>query len=623
MPVSTISNPDLIRHALKRSWILLLIFTLSNKGLAQLNEHLAPLIQNVKERDIKSLNGKWRIIIDPFETGYYNYRYQPRDDGYFINRKPKNKSELVEYNFDESQQLNVPGDWNTQDDRLFYYEGTIWYKKSFDYQKKADHRLFIHFGAINYESIVYLNGERIGKHTGGFTPFNIEITDKIKNGENFVIVKVDNQRKREAIPTVNTDWWNYGGITRDVSIVEVPETFVRDYSIHLNNSDKSEIDGWVMLDGKNAGQEVTISIPELKVNKSVTSDNGKATFSIKAKPERWSPDNPRLYSVSIKSGADEVHDKIGFRTIATEGENILLNGKSVFLKGICIHEVAPFRSGRAFSDEDARILLGWAKELGCNFVRLAHYPHNEYMLKEADRMGLMVWSEIPVYWTILWDNDSTLENAKHQQTESITRDKNRASIIMWSVANETPLGDSRLKFLHSLIEHARTLDNTRLITAASDTQTSEGGEGEEVKTIEDPLAEYLDVIGVNNYCGWYDGLPGKCDGVKWHSDYNKPVIMSEFGGGALQGFHADELTRWSEEYQVNVYENNFKMLKNFSALRGMTPWILMDFLSSRRPLPDIQDNYNRKGLISESGMKKKTFFTLKEFYKEYNKFKKK
>src|SRR5262249_58216492 len=117
-------------------------------------------------------------------------------------------------------------------------------------------------------------------------------------------------------------------------------------------------------------------------------------------------------------------DQIGFRSIETKGTEILINGKPLFLRGVCIHEEAPLRSGRANSREDARTLLGWARELGVNFVRLAHYPHNEYMIREADRMGIMVWSEIPVYWTIQWENQATFEKELNQMHEEIEREKN-------------------------------------------------------------------------------------------------------------------------------------------------------------------------------------------------------
>src|SRR5207253_10128626 len=165
------------------------------------------LIANTDGRKTISLDGQWRTIIDPYETGYYDYRYQPSTDGYFKNAKPKSPSDLIEYDFDTSAQLNVPGDWNSQDQKLLFYEGTIWYKKSFNYQKQERTRLFVYFGAANNLADVYLNGQKLGRHEGGFTPFNFEITNLVREKDNFLIVKVDNKRRRDGVPTLNTDWW--------------------------------------------------------------------------------------------------------------------------------------------------------------------------------------------------------------------------------------------------------------------------------------------------------------------------------------------------------------------------------------------------------------------------------
>jgi beta-glucuronidase len=571
------------------------------------------LIANTDGRKTTSLDGQWRTIIDPYESGYYDYRYQPSTNGYFKDAKPKTKSDLIEYDFDTSELLKVPGDWNTQRESLLLYEGTIWYKKSFDYQRKENTRLFVYFGAVNYLADVYLNGEKIGRHEGGFTPFNFEITNLVRKTNNSLIVKVDNKRRRDAVPTLITDWWNYGGLTRQVKLVETPATFVHDYLIQLQKGSQDRIDGWVKLNGNKLAQKITIRIPEARINKSFSADtNGYAQISFDANLTLWSPDNPKLYDVMIETETDRVQDEIGFRTVETRGADILLNGKPIFLRGVCIHEEAPFRGGRAYSREDALTLLSWAKELGANFVRLAHYPHNEFMLREADRMGIMVWSEIPVYWTIQWENPTTLENAENQLSEMIARDKNRASIIIWSMANETPVGDARLAFLKKLIERARSLDSTRLISAAMERHYVD----DKTQMIDDPLGEYVDVFGCNEYVGWYDGLPEKADGLTWRMKYQKPLIMTEFGAEAPYGNHGDPLTRWTEEYQENVYQHQLNMLKSISFLRGMCPWILMDFRSPRRPLAGIQDFHNRKGLISDRGEKKMAFYVMQKYYRE-------
>ncbi len=596
-----------------KTLLFVFLLTLSTTIKAQ-ETPFSDLLQNIDSREKTSLNGLWDMIVDPLENGYYNHRLQPKDDGYFMNAQMQSPSDLIEYNFDTSKQLMVPGDWNTQMDKLYYYEGTVWYKKDFTYTAKTDEAAFLYFEAVNYEAIVYLNGERIGKHVGGYTPFQFEVTDKLKEGNNFVVVKVDNKRKRENVPTVNQDWWNYGGITRSVHLITVPKSHINDYSVQLPKGVTNAITGWVSVANGKDGDAVSIAIPELKKTVNTVLKNGKAEFSIKAKPKLWSPTSPKTYEVVLKTATDEITDQIGFRTIATEGSKILLNGKQIFLKGISIHEEAPFKTGRVVSVEECKILLEWAKELGCNFIRLAHYPHSEAMVREAEKMGFLIWSEIPVYWTIQFDNEDTYANAKNQLTEMISRDKNRAAVVLWSMANETPEGESRLNFIGNLAEQARKLDDTRLITAALDTQA----QGDDGNLIEDPLGEVVDVIGINAYCGWYAGATDTCAQLKWASAYNKPMIMSEVGGGALYGHHGEKNERWTEEYQAEVFKTNIEMMRNIDFLSGLSPWILMDFRSSRRPLRRIQDDFNRKGLISEQGMKKQAFFTLQEYYEKEN-----
>jgi len=584
------------------------------------------IIQNVSGRNTQSLNGKWNYIVDPYENGFYNYRLQPFDElekpgngAFFMDYKQKEKSELVEYSFYDSPTLTVPGDWNSQEEKLFYYEGTVWYRRLFDYKKSAkSNRVFVHFGAANYESHVYLNGKKLGKHIGGFTPFNYEITDLLKDEGNSLVVKVDNKRKKEAVPTVNTDWWNYGGITRDVNLVEVPETFIQDYSVQLKKGGKNEIAGFVQLNGSAKNAVIKIAIPELKLTVEAKTDStGKADFSIKAKKiDYWCPENPKLYAVEISNNDNLITDKTGFRTIETKGTDILLNGKSIFLRGICIHEENALRGGRAYSMSDAQMLLNSAKELNCNYVRLAHYPHSENMVKLADEMGILVWEENPVYWTIQWNNPETYENAKQQLTDVITRDKNRASVIIWSMANETPVSEVRTNFLKNLAAHARSLDGSRLISAALEIH-SENDPNERI--VQDPFAEYVDIVNFNQYIGWYDGLPELCDKIRWTIKYNKPVMISEFGGDALQGKHGDALTRFSEEFQEDLYDRTLKMLSKIPQFRGVSPWILYDFRSPRRMLPNVQDGWNRKGVIGENGTKKKAFFVLKNYYDEVEK----
>lgn len=578
-----------------------------------------PIIQNVMAYEAMSLNGEWNYIVDVQEEGYYDYRMNPMRNGFFINAKPKRPEDLIEYDFDKSDVMQIPSDWNTKDERLFFYEGTVWFKKSFQAVPMKDYKTLLYFGAVNYDCHVYVNGKKAGHHIGGFTAFNYDISDLLVEGENTVIVKVDNKRHADAVPTQIFDWWNYGGITRDVKLVKVPMVYLEDYNLQLLKGEakgkKRQITFSAKLSQPEAGHTVTVSIPELKLKKTFTTDaDGQvqsSIFNIQSKAlQLWCPENPKLYRVDISLDTSTISDEIGFRTIETRDKQILLNGKPVFLKGISIHEEKANGGGRANSVEDAQTLLSWAQELGCNFVRLAHYPHNEYMVREAERRGIMVWSEIPCYWTIAWTNPDTYQNAQNQLRDMIARDHNRANIIIWSIANETPHSAQRDQFLGRLAKYARSQDSTRLISMAMEVT----GASNYVNRLNDNMNEYVDVVSFNQYIGWYRDV-NDAPKMRWEIPYNKPVIISEFGGGARYGLHGAKNQRWTEEFQENLYKENTAMLDKIDGLSGTTPWILKDFRSPRRVLPGVQDYYNRKGLFSDKGEKKLAFYILRDWYK--------
>jgi beta-glucuronidase len=564
------------------------------------------ILTGADRRPAISLDGDWKTIVDPYSNGF---------SGYFRNQKAKSGEvgTAVEYDFSKSPTLKVPGDWNMQRESFFYYEGPVWYERGFTYQPKEHTHLFLHVGAANYRSWFWVNGQKVCEHEGGFTSFNCEVTAAVHAGDNFVIAAVDNTRHADGVPTLKTDWWNYGGLTRSVSLIELPEAFIDQYDLHLSRTETSVIEGWVHVVVGQPGAKVEVEITELGAKTTApVGEDGRATIRLAVtKLQRWSPETPKLYKVQVRAGQDSIEYLIGFRTVEVRGTEILLNGKPIFLRGICIHAEAPYRTGRANTDKDAETLLGWAKELGANFVRLAHYPHDETMLRAADRMGLLVWSENPVYWAVQFDNPQVLAKAEQQLDEEIGTSRNHASIILWSMANETPNNEVRTRFIEAEAAHARELDPTRLITAALLVR-NEGN----TKIVDDPLGKALDVIGFNEYIGWYQGHPESADVTEWRIGYEKPLIVSEFGGGAKAGLHGGDNDRWTEEYQASIYRHQLGMLNRIPQLRGMSPWILMDFRSPLRNLPGIQNGFNRKGLISDQGLKKQAFFVLQKAYME-------
>ncbi len=592
---------------------LFLFIVSANIGIAQTASWpVSPLLVDLDYRPAQTLDGDWHIIVDPYFGGLYSFHREIKKNGYFQDADPNAATgQPIEYDFAKSPTLKVPGDWNTQTDRLYYYEGPLWYERKFEATPRPGTHVFLHIGAANYRAKLWINGQHVCDHEGGFTPFDCEVTTALKAGQNSAVINVDNTRIEDGVPTLNTDWWNYGGLTRDVSLVTVPTAFIDDYDLHLSRADRKTIEGYIHVEHADPGTRVHISIADLKLNTDVITDaDGRAPIHLTPQSlQLWAPGTPKLYKVNLSTGSDTLTDDIGFRTIEVQGTKILLNGKPIFLRGICIHAEAPYRTGRAYSEQDVTTLLGWAKDLGVNFVRLAHYPHDEHMTRAADRMGILVWSEIPTYWALHFEDPAVLVKAEQQLHEAQRRDRNKASVILWSVANETPNTPARTQFLTTLANKAREYDPTRLVTAALLVR----GEGN-TKIVDDPLGKALDVIGANEYIGWYEKTPEDAAKTTWTVGYDKPLIMSEWGGDAKAGLHGSDTDRWTEEYQANIYRNQITMLNNIPQLRGTTPWLLMDFRSPVRVRPGIQDDFNRKGLIAPDGTKKKAFFVLQKAY---------
>jgi len=563
----------------------------------------------VARRRRRSLDGPWQVLLDPFASGMSDWK------GVWKDRNATGKDDFLEYGFDGSQTLDVPGDWNTQRPELMWLEGSVWYRKSFDFDKaaaqRAGKRTFVYFGAANYRADVFLNGKKIGTHEGGFTPFQFELTDALQQGENRLLVQVNNERRADGLPARGFDWFNYGGLTRDVDLVETPATYIRDYFIQLSPGMQQRVDGWVKVEGNAARQLVRVRIAELGIDvRTRTDDEGRARIRFESRLTLWSPQHPKLYRVRISTAQDSVEEDIGFRSLAVRGDEILLNGLPIFLRGVNLHEEIDSR--RAHSEDDARRLLELAKQLGANFVRLVHYPHNEHLIRLADRMGLLLWEEIPVYQGIDFSSAAMQAKLDAALTEMIGRDRNRAAVALWSIANETAAGAQRDAALVALAKRARQLDPSRLITAALYGPKFRGN----TLTVSDPLADSLDVVGVNEYFGWYAPWPVDPEQAEW-TPIGKPLLISEFGAESRYGHHGadDVASAWNEEFQAAFYRKQLRMIDRIPFVRGVAPWVLMDYRSPARLNP-FQGGYNRKGLLSEQGERKLAWQVIRNYYSE-------
>lgn len=578
----------------------------------------ADLIWNIPGRSIKPLNGPWSYILDPFDVAG---RKPTARRSFWENTIETTESGLIEYEWASSPRMTIPGDWNSVDPRLWYYDAPVYYRREVRQPAAPGRRYFLRFEAVNRAATVWLDGVELGGHEGGFTPFEFEITDAVRKASGAslsLVVRADSRHTEVSIPALDFDWMNWGGMTRSVLIVEVPEMFVKDAFIRLENG---RICADIRLDG-GAGQRVEVNIPQHGLRLTAKADaSGVALLSAPA-PDTlrlWSPEDPWLYDVSVKAGADETIDRIGFRNLEVRGREVLLNGTQVYFRGISMHEEAfgP-EATRAVSEAEARALLSEARSMGCNFVRLAHYPHAEHTARIADEMGMMLWSEIPVYWEeIAYDNPETLAAARTMMAELVTRDRNRASVVMWSVANETPQTQERTMFLRTVIADTRRLDPTRLITAALNKNVDVGGvrEGESLIVVQDELAADLDVVAINQYEAWYSKRrPDELKDVSFRNGYEKPLMFSEFGACALYGHHGPRDERWTEEYQAWLFEETLKRVEETPGCVGLAPWLLKDFRSPRRWHGRFQELWNRKGVVSPEGHRKQAFEVLRTFY---------
>ncbi|MCU0882991.1 MAG: beta galactosidase jelly roll domain-containing protein, partial [Hyphomonadaceae bacterium] len=582
----------------------------------------APQIGSVESRDGMMLDGLWKWVIDPFDTA----RRKPRDRRTVWRDLQEDviAGPLIEYEWASSPDMLLPGDWNSRERELAFYEGTAYFHRRFDFATRPDERVFLQFEAVNYRSTVWLNGRELGHHEGGFTPFSFEVTGIVQAGDNHITVRADNRHSNETLPASDFDWQNYGGITRSIRLLRTPATFIRDWFIRLEGG---QIVADVWLDGPaRSRQPVSISFENSGLTMfGVTESTGHArmTSSRPRDLELWQPQRPILQPLSIQSPVETQTDRIALRTIATRGKEILLNGQPVLIKGIALHEEAlGATASRTVSLAQGRALLEEAKALGCNFVRLAHYPHAAHMARLADEMGLMVWAEVPIYWEdVNYASARTLTLAKAMVEELIVRDRNRGSVIIWSVANETPQTEVRTRFLTAVIDHVRSLDGTRLVSAALDKNVDIGGvaDGETRINVRDELGAKLDVIAMNQYEGWYGNRrPDTLDQVTFSTTYDKPMVCSEFGADALYGHRGPKEERWTEDFQAWLYEATLKRLAETPGMVGVIPWILKDFRSPRRWHGRFQSNWNRKGVIDETGNRKLAFAVLRDFYAGWN-----
>jgi len=563
-------------------------------------------------RITKSLDGRWRFA--PLEQAMWGLSWQ----------KPRLKGGLCEGLPFVTRGVTVPHAWNDGSDPEFnLYRGAAIYIKDFTLPKSfKGRRAILRFGAVNYKCDVYLDGADVGTHEGGYTPFEFDITERVKPGggdrRHRLVVLVDNARSEQTFPALSADWESYGGIHRPVEIVGVPKVHLGKVLAFptLGANGRGELKVKVTVEGLTGRPRICDLSLELRgkglriadrERVKIAGSGAPVTFALKGldvKP--WTAEAPAMYDLTVTLDGDRVTKRVGFRRIEVNGGRLLLNGKPIMLRGVCKHEDHPDH-GPCLPESQLRADVELMKRTNCNAVRLAHYPHQERIYELCDEAGLLVWAEIPFVGGDVHTGDvkARLGVLKGMLTELIERDCHHPSVILWSVGNEVASSDpAGKKFLGELFRHARKLDPTRLVTMASNRGTAEI-----------TSQAYADVAGVNEYYGWYSPdlgrLPKALDAI--HRTLKMPIIISEFGAPAVRGRKGTPSERWSERHQEKVFKGQLKALTSKSYIVGMFPWNLIDFRSLRRA-NTAQGGYNRKGVTDEYRRPKLAWKVLRDVY---------
>ncbi|UCE12564.1 MAG: hypothetical protein JSV04_10250 [Candidatus Heimdallarchaeota archaeon] len=548
-------------------------------------------------------------------NGVWYYRVDVRDEG---ENSSWMKENWLENDSSSFNVINLPNCWNSVAG-LERFEGIIWFFKKIPKFSSEDliKDIYIEFKAVNYHSKVWVNGIKIGENEGGFLPFRLKIHVNILglDDNNYVIVRVENLRKQDRIPGRSFDWFNYGGIYRDVNLFFLEKTRIGWVGIQsrLNPSD-SLLEIRYKLISLHSNQKYVLkwklSYLGIKASKtntkkklinegSLKTQKKKSKFDILVtSPKLWSPEAPYLYQFELKlEGSNDPYIvRFGIRTIKVKGSHILLNNVNIKLYGVNLHEEqVPY--GRTIPTQLRREDILEIKSLNFNSLRTAHYPHDESLLDIADEEGILILEEIPVYWGLEFKNPKVFRQATRNLWQMIRRDYNHPSVIQWSVGNEIPLGNPSCRhFIEELIRLGKKIDDSRLFTFVMEPLSS--------ILFPKTLRGVVDTHCLNIYFGWYyfsaNFLHYFMDILQGGNDL-KPWLITEFGAGAKFGYKDSK--KFSEKYQAAVISQKIRIAASKEYIAGWFIWVYRDFRSHMRT-NIYQNGYNRKGIVDERNRKK-------------------
>jgi beta-glucuronidase len=545
----------------------------------------------------------------------------------------------------EPRPMAVPGSWNEQYEDLFNYFDLAWYvRRAFVPRGWQGQRVFIRVGSACYYGTVYVNGRRVGAHEGGHLPFAFEITELVRwDQENVIAISVENTLKPTRVPAGNMpsplgafasyprttyDFFPFAGLHRPVVLYTAPQRHIEDITVVTGIDDA---DGSVRVTARlsepaDAQGSVTLSGGPEPLRAELTFAQGVAEAELTVPNARfWSDADPYLYQLTVAADGDRYTLAAGIRTIAVEGGTILLNGKPVQLNGFGRHEDF-FASGKGLNlpllVKDYQ-LMRWT---GATSYRTAHYPYSEEEMQLADREGFLIIDEIPAVSLQFENEENVAERLRmclQQLEELVARDKNHASVVMWSVANEPLPRDLRMRvpggepdptvprgreFLDTLARRAKELDPTRLVTLAG----VGGGPNDWMRE--------CDVICLNRYFGWYifggeldkglEQLEKELDAM-W-AEFKRPVMITEFGADTQAGLHGHPAVMWTEEYQAAFIRGYLEVAARKDFVAGMQVWNFADFAAVQGIMR--VGGMNLKGVFTRARQPKMAAHVLREFW---------
>ena len=576
---------------------------------------LYPILTN--SRFVSDLSGVWKFKLDQgmgFDEKWYECPLQ------------------------DEMTMPVPASYNDLKEGIDFRDhyGWVFYQREISVPAYVlSQRVMLRCDAVTHYAKVYLNGELIGEHQGGFLPFEFEITDLVKPGDNLLTIAVSNIIDYSTLPVggkanmlsgmlggmgsskptkpqnnPNFDFFNYCGINRPVRIYTTPKNYIEDISLVSEvDGSKGSIRYKIDTVGEGNCKVEVYDKTGVKVGEAL-GNTGVITIE---NVQLWQPLAAYLYNVKVTFGEDVYTEPFGIRTVKIEGNKFLINGKPFYFKGYGKHEDT-FPTGRGINmpmnTKDISIL----KWQGANSFRTSHYPYSEEMMRLCDEEGIVVIDETTAVGVNLdfggganfngqkvstFDPEHGVKTHEHHKDvirDLIKRDKNHACIVLWSIANEPDsYSEGAYDYFKPLFDLAKEIDPQKRPCTLVSVQTAGGPD-------KDVSAKLSDIICLNRYYGWYFGGPdleGSREGLReeltaWGT-IGKPVMFTEYGADTVMGMHDTTPVMYTEEYQVDYYKMNNEVFDECDFVVGEHAWNFTDFATSQSLLR-VQGN--KKGVFT-------------------------